>query len=262
MRGKLPGEPGEETPKYKLPQGFRKSQELFNIDRAVKEPADTPLVIVEGFFDAIKLHQHGCRKVVALMGTTLSAGQEELIRQHTDSRSQVIVMLDENEAGQTGRDDIACRLSKFCFVRVYVRETRHGTGTLVGRRSAAIPWRRPMKHYSGRREGQAVIVTVDGRRLNPRFDLWNHSPTGFEWGYGGQQLSAQREIVGSLAILADHLGNNEQALNQSTNASNGSVVAQGVATPRMDIDERERHESQALQAIRQRRGHGIAGGVS
>ena len=117
--GRFPGEPGEDTPKYKLPPGFRKSQELFNIDRAIKEPADMPLIIVEGFFDAMKLHQHGCRKVVALMGSTMSAAQEQLIRQHTNSRSHVIVMLDENEAGQAGREDIACRLSKFCFVRVH-----------------------------------------------------------------------------------------------------------------------------------------------
>ena len=117
--GRFVGEPPEGTPKYKLPAGFRKSQELFNIDRAVKEPADQPLVIVEGFFDAMKLHQHGCRKVVALMGSTLSAAQEELIRQHTNSHSHVIVMLDENDAGKAGREDIACRLSKFCFVRVY-----------------------------------------------------------------------------------------------------------------------------------------------
>ena len=117
--GRFPGEPGEDTPKYKLPAGFRKSQELFNIDRAIKEPADMSLIIVEGFFDAMKLHQHGCRKVVALMGSTLSAAQEELIRQHTNSESHVIVMLDENEAGQSGREDIACRLSKFCFVRVH-----------------------------------------------------------------------------------------------------------------------------------------------
>src|ERR1039458_3517927 len=117
--GRFPGEPGEDIPKYKLPPGFRKSQELFNIDRAVKEPADMPLIIVEGFFDAMKLHQHGCRKVVALMGSTMSAAQEQLIRQHTNSRSHVIVMLDENEAGQAGREDIACRLSKFCFVRVH-----------------------------------------------------------------------------------------------------------------------------------------------
>jgi len=42
-----------------------------------------------------------------------------------------------------------------------------------------------VKRYEGRREGYAVIVTVDGVPLNPRLDLYNHSPTGFEWGYGG-----------------------------------------------------------------------------
>ena len=64
-------------------------------------------------------HDHGYRKVVALMGSTLSSAQEELIRQHTTSHSHVIVMLDENDAGKAGREDSACRLSKFCFVRVY-----------------------------------------------------------------------------------------------------------------------------------------------
>ena len=65
-----------------------------------------------------------------------------------------------------------------------------------------------MKHYSGRREGHAAIVTVDGRRLNPRFDLWNHSPTGFEWGYNG---SGPAQLA--LALLADHCQDDEQALN-------------------------------------------------
>jgi DNA primase len=115
--GRFVGEPPEGTPKYKLPPGFRKSQELFNLDRAAKESG--PLIIVEGFFDAMKLHQHGYKRVVALMGSTMSAAQEELIRQHTNSQSHVIVMLDENEAGKAGREDIACRLSKFCFVRVH-----------------------------------------------------------------------------------------------------------------------------------------------
>jgi DNA primase len=117
--GRFVGEPGEDTPKYKLPPGFRKSQELFNLDRAIKQPAEMSLIIVEGFFDAMKLHQHGCYKVVALMGSTMSSAQEDLIRQHTSSQSHVIVMLDENEAGKAGREDIACRLSKFCFVRVH-----------------------------------------------------------------------------------------------------------------------------------------------
>jgi DNA primase len=118
--GRFPGEPPEGTPKYKLPPGFRKSLELFNLDRARKEPADQPLVIVEGFFGCMKFHQCGCRKVVALMGSTLSAAQEELIRKHnTDRHSQVIVILDEDEAGRAGREDIAVRLAKFVFVKVH-----------------------------------------------------------------------------------------------------------------------------------------------
>ena len=117
--GRWPGEPTEDTPKYKLPQGFRKSLELFNLDRAIKEPRHTPLVIVEGFFDCMKLHQHGYRKVVALMGSTMSTAQEDLIRNHTSQNSQVIVMLDEDEAGRAGREDIAVRLAKFLFVRIH-----------------------------------------------------------------------------------------------------------------------------------------------
>jgi DNA primase len=117
--GRWPGEPAGDTPKYKLPPGFRKSMEVFNIDRAIKEPAEKPLVIVEGFFDCMKIHENGWRKVVALMGATMSTAQEELIRKHTTSNSHIIVMLDENEAGQAGREDIACRLSKYCFVKIH-----------------------------------------------------------------------------------------------------------------------------------------------
>ena len=64
-----------------------------------------------------------------------------------------------------------------------------------------------MKTYEGRREGYAAIVTVNGAPLNPRLDLWNHSPTGFEWGYGG---SGPAQLA--LALLADCLGNDEQAV--------------------------------------------------
>jgi hypothetical protein len=52
------------------------------------------------------------------MGSTMSAAQEELIRKHTCSRSLVIIALDEDQAGHIGRDDIASRLAKFCFVRI------------------------------------------------------------------------------------------------------------------------------------------------
>jgi DNA primase len=115
--GRWPGDTDEE--KYLFPKGFKKSLELFNLDHASKEPADKPLVIVEGFFDCMMLHQHGLHKVIALMGSSMSPAQEGLIRKHTDSNSHVIIMLDEDEAGQVAREEIAGRLAKFCYVKVH-----------------------------------------------------------------------------------------------------------------------------------------------
>jgi hypothetical protein len=63
-----------------------------------------------------------------------------------------------------------------------------------------------MKRYEGVRQGYAAIVTVDGRRLNPRLDIWNHTSSGYEWGYGG---SGPAQLA--LAILADHCGDDRQA---------------------------------------------------
>ena len=64
-----------------------------------------------------------------------------------------------------------------------------------------------MKRYEGKRRWSICTVTVDGQPLNPRLDLKNHSPDGFEWGYGG---SGAAQL--SLAILADHLPDTQQAL--------------------------------------------------
>lgn len=50
-------------------------------------------------------------------------------------------------------------------------------------------------------------VTIRRRKLPKRWDLWNHSPTGFEWGYGG---SGPAQLA--LAILADSLGNDDKAI--------------------------------------------------
>lgn len=119
--GRLPGAPpDEDTPKYKLPPGFRKAQELFNSHRAFREPDDAPLVIVEGFFDCLVLWQQGIRRVVALMGSSLSAQQEEMIAPAVNPQSRIVLMLDEDDAGKAARGEIAARLSKFCFVKTHV----------------------------------------------------------------------------------------------------------------------------------------------
>ena len=68
-----------------------------------------------------------------------------------------------------------------------------------------------MKTYEGRRTKEGTIVTVThgdmSEPLPPRLDLWNHSPTGFEWSYGG---SGPAQL--SLALLADVLGDDEKAV--------------------------------------------------
>jgi DNA primase len=118
--GRLPRHsPDEETPKYKLPPGFRKSQELFNSHRAFRETDDVPLVIVEGFFDCLALWQHGIRRVVALMGSSLSPQQEEIIAAVVNPQSRIVLMLDEDEAGRGAREKIIPRLATHCYVRAF-----------------------------------------------------------------------------------------------------------------------------------------------
>jgi hypothetical protein len=64
-----------------------------------------------------------------------------------------------------------------------------------------------MKIYEGARSLDGAIVTVDGKSLNPRFDLRALSKAGFEWTYEG---AGPAQLA--LALLADHLGDDEAAL--------------------------------------------------
>jgi hypothetical protein len=65
-----------------------------------------------------------------------------------------------------------------------------------------------MTRYEGCRTKAGPVVTVNGDTLDSRLDLHNHSPDGFEWGYPG---SGPAQLA--LAILADHLGDDQEALN-------------------------------------------------
>jgi len=118
--GRFAGEPDKDTEKYKLPPGFRKSLEIFNVERALREPKDQALVIVEGFFGCMLMHQHGHKKVIALMGSSMSEAQEKFIKEHTERNSRIILVFDEDESGRAGREDIAIRLSKFAYIKTHV----------------------------------------------------------------------------------------------------------------------------------------------
>jgi len=102
------------VPKYRLPSGFLKSQLLFNFHRAAAVNTFA-VVVVEGFFDCVKVHQAGVRSVVALMGTALSDQGQQLLLQRF---RQVTLMLDGDTAGRHGTEVIAGRLAGRCAVRV------------------------------------------------------------------------------------------------------------------------------------------------
>ncbi len=101
-------------PRYKFPPGFAKSQVVFNLHRAAAAGTATGIV-VEGFFDTLKVHQAGFRSVVALMGAALYDRQRWLL---TRQFRRLILMLDGDTAGRRASDTIAAQLARHCSVRV------------------------------------------------------------------------------------------------------------------------------------------------
>jgi DNA primase len=109
--------PDEETGKYKLPPGFLKSLEVYNLHRAKKEIGERGLIIVEGYFGCMNVWQAGFKNVVALQGSFLSEEQAELIVEAVGADGKVFLMFDEDEAGWKCRSDALDLLSKKIFVR-------------------------------------------------------------------------------------------------------------------------------------------------
>jgi hypothetical protein len=63
-----------------------------------------------------------------------------------------------------------------------------------------------MKKYMGDRTIDGVKVSVDGAPLDPCVNVTEFTKNGFEWSYEGPE---PRQLA--LALLVDHLGNNEAA---------------------------------------------------
>lgn len=108
VSGDLPE--GEE--KYKLPPGFKKNDVLFNLHRVA---GSDHLVVVEGYFSVFRLHSLGV-PAVALMGRSLSNTQAELLTQSGVRR--LTLLLDGDEPGRTGAQELLARLSRKFSVRV------------------------------------------------------------------------------------------------------------------------------------------------
>lgn len=85
--------------------------------------------------------------------------------------------------------------------------------------------------YEGGRSLDGAVVTVDGRPLDPRYDVKTFSRTGFEWTYVGD---GPRQLA--LAMLVHHLGDVSRAL-RLTEGFMRDVVAELDNAWRMTGDE-------------------------
>lgn len=105
------GEIPEGEDKYKFPPDFKKSLVLYNLNRV---KGSERLVIVEGFFSVIRLHQLGIPSL-AIMGCSISEAQIKLL---VDSGCKYItILLDGDKPGREAQIKISSILQKYFFVR-------------------------------------------------------------------------------------------------------------------------------------------------
>ena len=76
---------------------FHKGELLFNIDKAKDSiRSSKTAILVEGYFDVMRLYLSGHKNVVAPMGTALTKNQVALVKRYADD---VVVIFDGDEAG-------------------------------------------------------------------------------------------------------------------------------------------------------------------
>ncbi len=79
---------------------YKKSLGVFGLNMA-KSTKEKSLILVEGYMDAISLHQAGFDNVIACLGTALTSEMAHLLARYTD---EIILSYDADDAGQKATD--------------------------------------------------------------------------------------------------------------------------------------------------------------
>ena len=109
-------------PKYiNSPEGivYSKGKNLYALNIAKGTKLDK-IIMVEGYMDAVSLHQREVPNAVASLGTSLTEGQARLLRKYTE---KVIIAYDSDGAGQTATlRGLEILTSAGCDVRILQME--------------------------------------------------------------------------------------------------------------------------------------------
>lgn len=147
----------DEYPRYE----FKSHHYLWNFDQVYPRiffgKGEHTLIITEGFKACIWLLQHGWMNTVALMGSSLSDHQRNLIHR---LNSKIILFLDNDDPGQQATNDIAFKIRQFqpgVFIAQYPAESNQPDDLVPEELTAAITgavtypqWKRTHRHVNGR----------------------------------------------------------------------------------------------------------------
>ena len=109
---------GDQEPKYlNSPETelFSKGSVLFAMDHARDAISKSDqAIVVEGYFDAIALHQSGISQAIATMGVALNAEQMKQLLRYTESK-HVILNFDADKAGITAAEKAIAGFKELVF---------------------------------------------------------------------------------------------------------------------------------------------------
>lgn len=81
---------------------YQKSETLFGMDQAKQAiRRENQVILVEGYFDQMRVVQHGIENVVATCGTALTAKQARILRNHAET---AILVFDSDPAGRSASE--------------------------------------------------------------------------------------------------------------------------------------------------------------
>ena len=122
-----------ETPVY------NKSRSLYGLHLAKRHCRETgSVIIVEGYFDVIALHQHGVCNAVATLGTSLTSEHVRLLRGCVGENGKVLLVYDSDEAGiKAARRSIAVFDKEYVSAQILVLDSDYDPDTYIFEYGAA-----------------------------------------------------------------------------------------------------------------------------
>lgn len=101
---------------------FLKNEIVFGLDRVIPfKPVITNLIIVEGEWNVVKMHDYGYISTVSVNGSYIGERQIRLIKQHAES---VVLFFDSDNAGRDATETLVNALKH--HVRVYICPDHQG----------------------------------------------------------------------------------------------------------------------------------------